>query len=309
MGGKVSFEDTNASFFIRIVRLFSPVIAISFLLFVVDRYTGLRSDIRAESLWSGGFGGQMPQPPPRSLILARTKRWEEAENDYCRLPTFVNEDKTFYNMAEGAWWMEYADDLRKGHFHAMMKSVKKKSAEKLDQRREKALKEGKKSISFLHLGKAGGTSIQCNVREARDYSVHCDKKAPFLSNGDKESQLSKLVNCFLHSPYEDFFECFHNPTVIITTRNPIDRVASWYHYEHIRNKPTSDPTCGQAMLYRCYDSFYDLAEFGLGGVRPPPSKVLKIERDLPEEECRHWAWATVQGTAPVKVHNFFNYDW
>mmetsp|Transcript_36302 Transcript_36302/g.79409 ORF Transcript_36302/g.79409 Transcript_36302/m.79409 type:complete len:513 (-) Transcript_36302:115-1653(-) len=270
---------------------------------------GGNADIRAESRWSGAFSGQIPNPPPQSIIRARTQRWKEVENDECRFATDVNEDKTYYNMAKGAWWMEYAEDLRRGHFQSMLKSTDKKRAEALKRKRREALEEGKRSISFIHIGKAGGTSIQCNIRQARGYSVHCDKKAPFPAIGDKESQVSKLINCYLHSPYEDYFECFDNPTLLINIRNPIDRLASSYHYEHIRNKPKKDPTCGQAMLYRCYDSFYDLAEYGLGGVRPPPTKVLRIEQDLPEEECRHWAWATVQGTAPVKCHNFFNYDW
>lgn len=234
-----------------------------------------------ESRWSGGFVGLIPNPPPQSIIIARTRRWKEVENDNCRLASFVNEDEAYHNMAEGAWCMEYADDLRRGHFKAKVDSVREKQAELLDRKREKALEQGKKSISFLHIGKAGGTSIQCNVREARDYSVHCDKNTPFPPSGDKESQISQQINCYIHSPFDDYFECFDNPTLIINTRNPIDRVASWYHYEHIRNKPKKNPTCGQAMLYRCYDSFYDLAEYGLGGIRPPPTKVLRIERDLP----------------------------
>mmetsp|Transcript_7202 Transcript_7202/g.15716 ORF Transcript_7202/g.15716 Transcript_7202/m.15716 type:complete len:564 (-) Transcript_7202:51-1742(-) len=260
----------------------------------------------------------LPNPPPRSLIQARSKRWEDNEEETCRFPTFVNEDETFYDMKKGAYTLEYGDDLRKGHFRYRLKFARGRHSTSLAQYQKKNNATGKKSISFLHIGKAGGSSLVCHMRGALAFGYHCPQYSSnaqtilgFPLDGDKESQISKMVNCYVH--YDFRMHCYDNPTLAINVRNPIDRLASWYHYEHLENMQVlwTDRirSCGQQMLYKCYNSFHDLAQYGLAGIRPPPTDLLRVQYNASEEICRHWAWATVQGTAPASFHNVWNYDW
>lgn len=260
----------------------------------------------------------LPNPPPAELIQRRSKLWEEEEEQSCRFPSFMNQDETFYNMEKGNWAMEYGDQQRKGHFRYRLKYARERHQASLAKDIAAKNATGKKSISFLHIGKAGGSSLSCNIRGALPYAYHCPqynsrKQAVvgFPLNGDKEGELSKMVNCYVH--YDFRVHCFDNPTLMLNIRNPIDRIASWYHYEHIQNMDVlwgdRIKSCGQQMLFKCYNSFSDLAEYGLAGTRPPPTQLLRVERNASEDVCRHWAWAVVQGTAPASFHNTWNYDW
>ena len=250
--------------------------------------------------------GPLPNPPPQTLLDARSKRWEEELDEYCRFPSFVNNDQTYFKMRKGTYVMEYSDDLRKGHFRAVLSGSRKKEGKKMDRLRKVHNEMGRKSISFLHLGKAGGSSLVCNIMPRK--TAHCEG-----GRGRKivESAISKMTNCYTH--YDNNLHCYDNPTLAINIRSPIDRMASWYHYEHLDNMKElwgdSIRTCGQHMLFKCYSNFNDLAEYGLAGTRPPPTQLLRLEYNASEEICRHWAWASVQGTASASHHNVWNYDW
>ena len=269
---------------------------------------------------AGGFFQErpLPNPPPDSLIQRRRKLWEDEEEEACRFPSFVNQDETFYNMDQGNYMMEYGDQQRKGHFRYRLKYARERHGDELQKLIEQNNATGMKSISFLHIGKAGGSSLSCNLRGALPFAYHCPSYSGKLEtipgfplNGDIESEISKMTNCYVH--YDFRTHCFDNPTLALNIRNPIDRIASWYHYEHIENMDVlwgdRIKSCGQQMLFKCYNSFYDLAEYGLAGTRPPPTQLLYIKRNATEDVCRHWAWAVVQGSAPASFHNLWNYDW
>ena len=260
----------------------------------------------------------LPSPPPESLIQARSKRWADDEEEVCRFPTFMNADETFYNMEKANYAMEYGDQQRKGHFRYRLQYGRNKHGKELAKDIKANNATGKKSITFLHIGKAGGSSLSCNIRGALKYAYHCPQYSKrshtvvgFPLAGDVEGEFSKMVNCYVH--YDFRMHCFDNPTLALNIRNPIDRLASWYHYEHIENMAVlwrdRIVSCGQQMLFKCYNSFYDLAEYGLAGTRPPPTQLLQVHSNASEDVCRHWAWATAQGTAPASFHNIWNYDW
>eukprot|EP00562_Extubocellulus_spinifer_P018403 CAMPEP_0178588574 /NCGR_PEP_ID=MMETSP0697-20121206/27109_1 /TAXON_ID=265572 /ORGANISM="Extubocellulus spinifer, Strain CCMP396" /LENGTH=446 /DNA_ID=CAMNT_0020224939 /DNA_START=103 /DNA_END=1440 /DNA_ORIENTATION=- len=251
-------------------------------------------------------GGPLPNPPPQTVLDARSKRWEDELDEYCRFPSFVNNDYTYFRIRKGTHMMEYSDDLRKGHFRSVLSDTRVKNGKRLERDQKLHNSTGRKSISFLHLGKAGGSSLVCNIMPK--HSAHCEggKKRTLVP-----SAISKMTNCYVH--YDNDMHCYDNPTLAINIRNPIDRMASWYHYEHLDNLQElwgdSIRTCGQHMLFKCYSSFHDLAEYGLAGTRPPPTQLLRVEYNASEEICRHWAWASIQGTASASHHNVWNYDW
>ena len=173
-----------------------------------------------------------------------------------------------------------------------------------------------RKISYIHIGKAGGSSVSCSVREARKYGVgsHC-KNTRFNQPQYNETAISHQIDCYSHYNYNGF--CFgEGRSYLYNVRNPIHRIRSWYFYEHYLNQPITQtafkykkPHCGNIMLGTCYRSFDELASIGLSGPRPSDSGQLRIATNLSTDECSEWAWAIVTGEIPASYHNAFNFDW
>ncbi|CAB9510118.1 expressed unknown protein [Seminavis robusta] len=217
----------------------------------------------------------------------------------------------------------------------------------------------KRNITFVHIGKAGGSTIACSLRWGRQYiQNHCDNidydaidnydpktaKRPYIP----ESAISRHVNCYTH--WRMHLSCMYmhgdhpfsgmDPTksdrnpfgsrrllegskqpvlpkrhndFLVNLRSPLDRIASWFTYEHIENHgivyKDRQYHCGQVVLGSCYRHFEHLTTIGLGFPRPSPNQPLKVGTNLSATECSHWAWAAVQGNMPADYHNAFNYEW
>ena len=302
-----------------------------------------------------------------------------------------------------------------------------------------------RNLTFIHVGKAGGSTIACSLRQARQYiSEHCDNidyddldddnVDPTKEEYIPDSAISRSVNCYTHwrmhlkcmylqgsDPFSEYnfslgenygnfgsrrilsssggggtrgkatneytrfkvnAETAHShhhhddedvnskrgskevqprkeeqtkkqakkkpklplrQDYLMNVRSPLDRIASWFVYEHTENHESSTfqlsfglccfefknelltyllfpffpPTvypdksyhCGQVVISACYKHFEHLTEVGLSFPRPSPSQPLRVGLNLTAEECSHWAWATVQGTMPADYHNAYNYDW
>ena len=258
----------------------------------------------------------LSNPPPQSLLDERAERFAEVKNLTCRFPSFISEDETHYSLGRGTHWMEWTPDRRKGHWKHKMQYAKNKHGN-MTSRKKYYRERGERSITFIHVGKAGGTSLICHIRGAIKWGVNCPgyndtlETIPDFPGNESESAISTQVSCYTHYDYR--LNCLDNPTLAINIRNPIRRIASWFYYEHLENSAARwgfrSVTCGQQMVYKCYRHINELAEHGLAGPRLPPTTMLHVTTDPTEEECRHWAWAAVQGTAPASFHNVWNYDW
>lgn len=92
----------------------------------------------------------------------------------------------------------------------------------------------KKNITYVHVGKAGGSSISCLLRAGRVYSGHCDNQDETVLRRIPESAISRSVNCYTH--WDMNLLCYEiNQAFLINVRNPLLRIASWFTYEHIEN--------------------------------------------------------------------------
>ena len=188
----------------------------------------------------------------------------------------------------------------------------------------KALKTKPKprSITFLHVGKAGGSSVSCNINASFKFGKrHCPgyehgNKLKYAYDAHNDSAISQQVSCYVH--YNERLYCYNNPSFLVNVRNPIHRLISWYLYEHRENwdvtvdhitYPNRPKHCGQQMLFACYPTLDSLATVGLAGDRPSDGDMLRIGHDLSEEQCRVWAWAAVRGRVPASFHNVWNYEW
>ena len=211
-----------------------------------------------------------------------------------------------------------------------------------------------RNISFVHIGKAGGSSLGCHLAEARRY-VHKHCAPEIMRRPTPLSALSLHVNCYTH--WQGHMYCYDSDNVhhesgndaattavpdgteknmendvkksgirnskghphpkksyLVNIRNPIDRMASWFLYEHILNHQVNYAErgyhCGDLMLFSCFEAWDDLVTRGLRPIKSRnKNNQLKIGGNLTQEECSQWAWAAVQGAIPASYHNFYNYDW
>ena len=181
------------------------------------------------------------------------------------------------------------------------------------------------SLFITTKGKAGGSSIACNLRNGRRYiKDHCDnidyealddynenQKGPYIP----ESAISRSVNCYTH--WRMHLGCYYyrddDRAFLINLRSPLKRIASWFTYEHTENHNVvyddRPHHCGQIILNSCYQHFEHLTTIGLSFPRPPLTQPLRVGTNLSALECSHWAWAAVQGNMPADYHNSWNYDW
>ena len=96
-------------------------------------------------------------------------------------------------------------------------------------------------IVFVHVGKAGGTSARENFR--------------------KTFRKSSLNTRYVHlvKPNVQMFDTF-----IVTIRNPIDRMISWFLHVHPKNEIVAHrypPTFTE--IFDCYEQIDDFATHGL----------------------------------------------
>ncbi|CAB9510117.1 expressed unknown protein [Seminavis robusta] len=263
---------------------------------------------------------QLPDTEP----FLEVPLWEDLGLEYCRFPDFYDESRHRYSLGQEEHWVEsgwkHREELKTASYNFDPSKIKDNTNEyyqmllRTQQPRFNftSLKI-QRNISFLHLGKAGGSSIGCHLAESRRYvRKHCDPA--LMRRPVPMSPLSLHVNCFNHMSGHQY--CLDiNDSFLVNARHPIDRIASWYLYEHPLNHQVNyaerDYHCGDLMLFSCYPTFDALVSNGLAGSPPPNLKEqpLRMQSNLTQSQCAQWAWAAVQGHIPSTYHNFYNYDW
>ena len=112
-------------------------------------------------------------------------------------------------------------------------------------------------------GKAGGSSVNCVLRAVRSWtSVHCDNSMDVEVDSAPESAISRHVNCYTH--WDSGLKCFYlqgdkrgdgkRPTpgndYLVNLRSPLDRIASWFTYEHTENHDAGTCLCSSNFVHQ-----------------------------------------------------------
>ena len=144
-------------------------------------------------------------------------------------------------------------------------------------------------ICFVHVGKAGGSSIGC----ALGFRLHCE---------DKQNMPGRLAKSATHIFHKDVYDCPDTTDYyLFVVRDPLDRTRSAFVYgrpdEYGR---TNEPKYWQAIeqLYlNCFSTLSSLASLGLA------------DNGGASDECKQRARDMLRGKVRYEDHIYFNYQY
>ena len=292
----------------------------------------------------------VPEPQQQQQIKKEEPLWYRLGFRSCRMPEFYDPSRHRYDLtnmdASGDAWI----DAGWGRRHQLKVQAQQQQNEPIEDNTNEyyqmMLRKDQphspfqnlaiaRNISFVHVGKAGGSTLGCHLAESRRY-VHKHCAPEILKRPAPLSALSLHVNCYTH--WQGHMYCYnddgttHNKdenrqssnsnnnnnqnAFLVNIRHPIDRMASWFLYEHALNHKVNYAErgyhCGDLMLFSCFETWDDLVTRGLqplGRNSDNNNNKLRIGSHLTQDQCSHWARAAVQGAVPASYHNYYNYDW
>jgi hypothetical protein len=151
-------------------------------------------------------------------------------------------------------------------------------------------------MCLVHIGKAAGSSVSCGLG-----FMYADCEGmPRQAIPDSFYFHMRRNNCPIHTQ-----------TYLVTLRNPLTRLQSWFDFEKEILPTRKNPKQQQhlqwkrAMLFvECYKQFDDLALYGLR-----PLKDNTINATKPQDmTCPQRAWAAVLGARDFSYHEWYNYE-
>lgn len=149
-----------------------------------------------------------------------------------------------------------------------------------------------REIVFIHVGKTGGTTASIDIRNHK-------RKENLTHEINPDFQIAQQVKQIFHvrKPKIDGYKSF-----IITSRNPVDRMISWFIYAHPKNGllHTYDKS---TELFDCYDQVDDLVTYGL---QRQTNDTLKTTSG---KSCQELAQNVVQGKPSFYLHMARNYEY
>jgi hypothetical protein len=158
------------------------------------------------------------------------------------------------------------------------------------------------SFCLVHIGKTAGSKVSCelglNLKE-----LHC-------SNSSRARHPSALKDAFAARTHiwggrktcaRKNFNSF-----LYTLRNPLDRLISWYFYEHQSRRNYTKNTCSKRFHKwenNTNGCFYSLDDFAMNAVLPTNHTTTSKK----ESECQRLAFQVARGEQGCARHNAMGY--
>jgi hypothetical protein len=184
---------------------------------------------------------------------------------------------------------------------------------------------------FVHIGKAGGSSIQVMVKKSRKKCEDLSDNQATSRAADGDVQLLKAQVCALSTIPDGrvhLKERLHpvkyysrHQQFLVNLRDPIDRLVSWYNYEvaSFRKEPrwSSANETGQAsdnfkrLTKECYPGGEDehgFAKMVHGGLLSEPFDASEQYDGTPVGPCDQLARLCLRGDIMCFGHNYYNYE-
>ena len=171
---------------------------------------------------------------------------------------------------------------------------------------------------LMHVGKTAGSAVSCEVIGLQDRGeLKCSKtvqetkpsalQRAFAGRYHMLGQRKRCENAFAQKEFREY---------IVTLRNPIDRIISWYYYEHPARMKSRNH-CHLKQLHRWTNStdgcFASLDEFARSAMPRNQSGYNEGERSTKDSKgnrvaCSDLAYKVASGKTQCPAHNFFNYQ-
>jgi hypothetical protein len=147
-------------------------------------------------------------------------------------------------------------------------------------------------ICFVHVGKAGGSSVGCSL----GFSLHCSN-----SSGPMEGLLPLRTTRIFHA---DTYDCHDDSAFFLfVIRDPVKRIQSDFLYERPPNEfilkkkfPEYYQKRKEFYLDCPFHTMEDVVHYGL------------LKNSTASEECRSKAYNSLWGTRHFMCHHYFNYQ-
>lgn len=167
---------------------------------------------------------------------------------------------------------------------------------------------------FIHIGKTGGSSARC-VLHRRFREEYCKNRAVFVARNDiavAKNVLQEAVTRVCHMAYCQK-SAYSNVAliavpydfIVISTRNPIERIRSWWGYE--RDSAMKRFGTLNGTIFGCYRTLNELAMEALNH-----KAQLRTSRKTPETgnmNCITLAQRCIWGVQVChRGHNFYNFE-
>jgi hypothetical protein len=167
-----------------------------------------------------------------------------------------------------------------------------------------------KQICFVHVGKAGGSTIGCML----GFNLHCESESSSQNNDNNHDSNSTnhhdiidlLPIVTTHTFHREVNDCVDDTHYyLFTLRDPVARILSAYNYERPNaTDPHAHKTTGFFPRGKLYDEchFSTLEELAQKG-------LLNKKKDPLAIECRDRAMNAIMGIRPYMAHGYYNYQY
>lgn len=151
-------------------------------------------------------------------------------------------------------------------------------------------------MCLVHIGKAAGSSVSCGFGFMY---ADCEGMPP-QAIPDSFYFHMRRNNCPIQTQ-----------TYLVTLRNPLTRLQSWFDFEKDILPTRKNPQQQQHLQWKrsmlfveCYKQFDELALYGLQPLKKGTMNVTK-PKDM---TCPQRAWAAVLGARDFSYHEWYNYE-
>ena len=159
-------------------------------------------------------------------------------------------------------------------------------------------------VLFVHVGKAGGTTIHDMNKKAYKLCKEKDKlpsntSTPYSCTLSRMTPSKRVHIWHRQDSYPNYSQ------FLVTVRNPIDRLVSWFYYS--RTHRTTKPTTASTTMHSCYNTINDLVTATM-----LPNTNLTGNEDYPPyfhnttNNCVEVGRKCLLGEKNCKQHNFYN---
>jgi hypothetical protein len=167
---------------------------------------------------------------------------------------------------------------------------------------------------LVHVGKTAGSKLSCELGMHNLDYFHCAQNHTY-----SPSALRKAFAGHVHIHRVHHYKCEEAAGVnafLVTLRNPVDRLVSWYYYEHPRdfNGPKRMwryNICTKKQFHRWSGNpdgcFRTLDDFAQHSIHPNPNQMNTSSTNT--QGCQELAWDVARGQVPCFMHNAMGYGY